>query len=70
MGHSSVGLTLSTVAAPIVPQPQFLDAVRARDVEAVEMWFEEGYKVLGESLMLAVRKGLFDINKVRAPCDT
>lgn len=45
-------------------QPEFMAAVRTRDVEAVEMWFEEGYTVLGESLLQAVRSGALDIVKV------
>ena len=45
-------------------QPEFLQAVRFNDAEAVGMWFEEGYKVVAEGLMLAVRRGRLEIAKV------
>lgn len=50
---------------PTNEQPEFMQAVRVNDVEAVAMFFEEGYRVLAAGLMLAVRKGRFEIAKVR-----
>lgn len=41
-----------------------MDDVRAKDAEAVGMWIEEGYRVMGESLLEAVRRGSLEIVKV------
>jgi hypothetical protein len=46
-------------------QPEFMEAVRSRDVEAVGMWIELGYKVLGETLIEAVRSRSLEIVEVR-----
>lgn len=62
----------STSDGPIDPpfyntrQKGFLDAVQARDVEAVGMFLDEGYQVHSKSLLEAVRLGALDIVKVRA----
>lgn len=48
------------------PQDGFLDAVQARDVEAVGMYVDEGYQVHSKSLLEAVRLGALDIVKVCA----
>lgn len=45
-------------------QPQFLDAVRAKDVDTVGLWIEVGYQVLAESLLEAVRIGSLEMVKV------
>jgi len=46
-------------------QPEFLEAVRKKDVEAVGMFLDEGYQVLGETLIEAVQGRSVEMVQVR-----